>query len=320
MRIIDIDNELILGHDLKVFNPGLFELNGKTFLCFRFEPTRTFETNLGIVELDSSFMPITKTIKFLMLPRQGGAVRTLDDPRCFDYDGAIHILHAQGALTATGGWSNGQVITRMNDDMSFAKSILLDYGKNINYSNRGHEYACEKNWTPFKHRNQLRIIYKIDPLEVFEVYQDQFDPTHKCKFIKTQEAALGWDFGWPSGGTPLIRRGNEYWGIFHSHLPNKEHIRDYFMGFYAISVDEPHRVTRISKKPILSAEMDEKHDLRGINAGWIPNAIFPCGILERAGKAYISYGWQDCRCKILETSYEELLEGSREIVYKNNGK
>ena len=315
MRIIDIDNELILDAKDKIYNPAIFEQNGRIYLCFRFEPTKTFETNLGVVELDNNFIPITKSVKFLVIPRCGGNVRTLDDPRCFFLDGKLHILHAQGALTPTGGWTNCQVIAPMSQDFVSERPFLLDYGKNINYSNRGHDMSCEKNWTPLIHRNKLRMIYKIEPLEMFEVYYEEFDANPKVKPLMTQNKVLGLEWGWPSGGTPLVRRGDEYWGIFHSHVKNEDHIRDYYMGFYAISVEEPHRVTKISRKPILEADWGSKHDLRNVSQGWVPNCIFPCGMIERGGKVYISYGWQDCRCKILETTYEELNENAREIVY-----
>lgn len=312
MRVIDIPQDTLLGE--LAYNPTLFEENGKVYMVYRFHASKTeYLTDLAVVELDNSFIPRADTNKRLKLTRQSPNITTVDDPRAFVWNGRNVIVHAQGFLSHgprnEWSWCSCQAVASITPKGESQEFWFPEYGNNANQSsNRGDLIACEKNWSPIPlGKDGMTFVYMINPLTVIE-----FDPKSKTvkEISKVEKIALPhWKWGnFIAGGTQLIRKGGEYVGIFHSFIDNMKNMpnrRTYFAGFYAISATAPHRITRMSKFPLLSATPNESMDIR-INSQWKPNVIFPCGILERSGKVYISCGWQDCTCQIIETEWSEL--------------
>jgi len=312
MRTIQIPNELLLPN-YKAYNCALVDNGQKMHLFYRYEyNTGRDMTDLGVCELDNSFMPTNGTNKKLRVPRNTDKVITLDDPRVIVWNNHYWMFYVQGVLNVRGGWywSSSFNVAKLSLHGEFLKNYVPVYGKNINNASSANSAltTTEKNWTPFIHNNKLHLIYNINPLEVLE-----FDPdTGMCNLISKQpmREMKKWLWGdFLGGGTPLIRRGNEYVGLFHSFVneyPGRPNVRSYYAGVYTMSVEPPFRLLRISKKPLMIPVPDEHLDLRGPDACWRPNCVYPCGMIEKNGKIYVSYGWQDCRCWINEYDWNEL--------------
>lgn len=307
MNIIHQDFNQIEANSKRAFNPAIFEWQGKTWLCYRFEPYAAYPTELALVELDETLQPIEGTRVPLNISRVGGSVCTLDDPRIIMYKGSPYILHAQGRLNPDSSWSNCQVFTRIEKNFCCNWVFYPKVERNVNNTNTGHIQACEKNWTPFIHNGSVHFVYKFDPFIVYKINNFEADAT--CELVHTGDQKLRdfYEEGMPSGGSQGLKYGNGWLVAFHSHTPNKYYIRDYYMGLlYFEQEGTGFTIKKITPKPILKADWKPKEDCRNASAGWVPNAIFPCGILERKNDFFISYGWQDQKSKILVLTKEEI--------------
>lgn len=316
MRIIDIPNDQLIENQ-KAYNCSIVEHRGTTLLFYRFEfPSGDYNTDLAVCELDRNWKPLPFTNRKLRLARWSARVTTLDDPRAFIWKGKPTIIYPQGQVVPTKQgwlWTCSVAIAQFSSDMrSVEMQYMPRYGNNINASSdsQSNLIAAEKNWSPFILNERLLMCYSINPLVVIE-----FNPlTNECVEVQRQPKIEQefWQHGdFFGGGTPLIRRGDEFVGFFHTFSndhPHRPNCRTYHVGFFAISATPPFKLTRISTEPIMTAKPEDAMDLRGVSAMWRPNCVYPCGILERDGMVYMSYGWQDCRCKIAEMSWREIEE------------
>ena len=314
MKIISLPNDRFLPDQRKVFNPSIVEWRGSMLMYYRYERIGgDYNTDVAVVELDREWMPIPETNRALRLSRWSPRVTTIDDPRAFLWKDRIWMAYPQGCViqTQTGWpWACSLALARFSQPHQHDGQWLPNYGRNINAaSSTASIIATEKNWSPFIHQDRLFLVYTINPLVIVE-----FNPTldQSNEVHRGPELGLSfWKHGFLGGGTPLLKRGDEYVGFFHSFtndFPHQPHARTYHMGFYAISAREPFRLSRMSRIPLMTASHNNAEDLRDIRSTWRPNCIYPCGWLEKNDKVYISYGWQDCRCKIVEFSWDEIEE------------
>jgi predicted GH43/DUF377 family glycosyl hydrolase len=316
MNIIEIPNSSLMGENVRCFNNSIIDYQGRTFMLYRYEPNGDYPTEIAMVELDSSFMPIGQSKK-LRLPRLSSKIVTIDDPRLFVHKGEMWFTHCQGALQEGWQWSSTLAVAKLPVNVDVMNVYQPDYGNNINYATHNKPKGSEKNWSPFMHDGKLHMIYMIDPLEIIE-----YDPLNGVvKEVRCSRKPIPYEynFGKPFGGTPLIPHRGGYFGIFHSYTvtdPRLANCRTYHMGAFLLKKGiDGFYVEKMSKKPILSAKEEPEKDLRHNRAGWRPNCIYPCGIIERNARIYIAYGWQDCRCNVVELGWDEILNDMEEIDY-----
>lgn len=317
MRVIEIENDMLIANQ-KAYNCSIVENRGMTFMFYRYEPPNgDFNTMIAVCQLDRNWIPVHGTNQELRLARWSSKVTTMDDPRAFIINGRVMIVYPQGNVMRIRNdwlWATSLAIAELGSNMKIARQFLPEYGRNLNASSNSNQFsqliATEKNWSPFVYQGRFLMLYKINPMVVIE-FIPQLEKTVEIQGESNPIDLSFWKWGsFIGGGTPLLLRGNEYVGFFHSFTddhPNKPNVRTYHMGFYAISAKPPFHMTRMSRAPFLTAKDEPDRDLRGKNACWRPNCIYPCGFLERDGKVFISQGWQDCRCQIIETDWNEIL-------------
>lgn len=166
----------------------------------------------------------------------------------------------------------------------------------------------EKNWVWFQHNGLLHTVYMTEPHEVLS-WNDDFSAV-KEKY-ETDGPPEGWfKYGHPRGGTPPVRLGDEYWSFFHSSTPwdewNAVHPgharRRYHMGAYAFEAKPPFKITRFSRKPILTGSQKDPW------SDGLPLVVFPCGALFESSQTwYITMGINDCASAWISIPHEELL-------------
>lgn len=319
MRVIDIDIDQLVPCQ-KAFNCAIIQAEGATKLFFRYErPHGDYNTQIAVVNLDNEFRPIKRTAQAVRLAAMDGRVTTFDDPRAFIYRNRLYIIYVNGMVVRYGGqwgWCSGLVMAEIRNGRRVAHYVP-SYGKNINgATTRSNGFiACEKNWSPFVVGDRLLLTYTINPLVVIEwdLNENKIKEVSRSHFDQSF-----WKHGhFLAGGTPLVYRNGEYVGFFHSFTNDNSgtpSCRTYNFGFYAIKeIDGVWKVTRMSKEPLMIAEKNEEKDLRSKNSPWLPSVIFPCGFITRGNKVYVSCGWQDCLCQILEFTWDEIMEGTIEI-------
>ena len=79
------------------------------------------------------------------------------------------------------------------------------------------------------------------------------------------------------------------------------------MGCYAFEAKPPFRVTRVSKKPILSGS---ENDPRNLGA---PCVVFAEGVIHRDGEWLVVGGSNDCKCFWTRIPHDELLKTMRKL-------
>lgn len=321
IKIIDIPNYLFIPNQ-KVFNCGIIDYQGATFLFYRYElPYGDYNTEIGYCELDSNFQPKENSNYKINVIRHTAKITTFDDPRPFVLRGELHFIFAHGMVVPFSnynGWCCSLGIAKMQNG-KVSIPLIPNYGQNVNGSNKGrsNHYAQEKNWMPLVHKNALYFVYMINPLTVIECDTT----TGECREVNK---GLKYDLSfWKegdffAGGTPFVEYRGKFYGFFHTFTldkPNTPSARRYHVGLMCL--DSEMKLSEISKKPIMSADWDDAQDLRPLNNWWRPNCIFPCGLVLRIidEKDYfcMSYGWQDCRCKIAMIPVEEALSGMTKV-------
>lgn len=151
----------------------------------------------------------------------------------------------------------------------------------------------EKNWCWFEHDGQAHLIYMTEPHEVASWVNGEV-------FQKYETEGMKWKYGHMRGGTPPIRVGDEYICFFHSSMPWKAPKRQYFMGAYAFEAKPPFKITRMTKKPILSGSQEDPwHE-------GLPLVVFPCGAVLQSNKFLVTMGVNDYVSSWIEIPLEGL--------------
>lgn len=308
MRTIEIPNELLVPAGQKAWNPGMAEINGQIFMTYRYEPRpNRWPSDLGLVCLNGkTFEVIEGTNRKLKMIRASTKVQTIDDARVIGWNGKMYLIHAQGMLNEGGKWASSVCLSQLSNSGQCNSLHVIPYGDNINLCNSGKDIVTEKNWSPFVFGHELRFLYLINPLTVIA-----WDGRRHREVSKQNPVEIPW-WKWGNflaGGTPLVKKGDEYIGICHTFThedPNRPEHRRYYGAPYAMSASEPHHLTRFASEPLMYGEFNESRDLRPDKSRWRPNVVYPMGLVDRGEHAYISYGWQDCRCEILEVNWAEI--------------
>jgi predicted GH43/DUF377 family glycosyl hydrolase len=120
------------------------------------------------------------------------------------------------------------------------------------------------------------------------------------------ETLLGGDSGWSDGrvgsGTPPIRTSRGWLEIYHGctrPTPGCE-VGTYSAGALLLDLREPHRVVGKPSQPILIPEKDFECQ------GFVPNVVFPTGIVDRDETILVYYGAADTACAVAEFSKNDV--------------
>lgn len=317
MRIVAIPNEALCAPGAHAFNCSIVEFQGRLHLFYRYTFGASEATRIACCELNDNLMPLPGTTRYLDVPKLHARVETIDDPRVFAIGDRLGMVHVQGHYWGRGRFATSVCVSMLDPDGAPRRSFLPRYGKNVNFgvSDQTPLVASEKNWTPFVRDGELYMAYTLNPLNILR-YETQTDTVSLAGSSRFDQSF--WKHGrFLAGGTPLLLRGDEYAGFFHSWtqlLPTRVTPRTYHVGYIAISKDPPHRVTRMSERPLLTAQPDRTQDLRRRKFYRRPNVVFPGGWIERNGEVILSAGWQDCRCRFYVFSWDEILGNTREIA------
>jgi predicted GH43/DUF377 family glycosyl hydrolase len=309
LKVIQIPRKDLLPNNF-AYNPSILEVDNTIFMAYRYQGLgMSFKnTAIGLCELDSKWRVKPGSNRKVELIRRQVNATTFDDPRLFSYFGKPYLTYVNGMLMVNGKWASSIYLADLNETLHNKTylSQLPRIGDNLNAAsvNAG-KVACEKNWTPFELGGKMYFVYTINPLVVveYDVVRDLARQVSSTSFDQSF-----WKHGeFLAGGTPLLERDGELCGFFHSFTnddPANPTQRTYHVGFWAMNTKPPFKVTRMSSVPFMTAKKDPKRDIRNANAPWLPNCIFPCGLVEKFDKIYISQGWQDCSCEIIETSWK----------------
>jgi predicted GH43/DUF377 family glycosyl hydrolase len=111
-----------------------------------------------------------------------------------------------------------------------------------------------------------------------------------------------WDIGRVGGGAPPIRRPEGWLVIYHGNSRREEDlgIGTYSSGLLLLDLENPRRILGQSGQ-ILLPQTDYEY------GGFVPNVVFPTGIVEQGETVLVYYGAADTSTAVVEFSVKDLL-------------
>jgi predicted GH43/DUF377 family glycosyl hydrolase len=189
-----------------------------------------------------------------------------------------------------------QVIEQSPDNWTSTKRIDPVYGNNE--GTLAVVKGLEKNWVWFFHKNELHLIYGINP-HITVKWSEDFRVVQEWK---EQSDIAEWGYGHLRGGTPPILHEGLYWSFFHSSLPlQSKYRRRYYMGAYAFEPFPPFNIVKFTKEPLLAGSDEDDW------AEKKPLVVFPCGAVMKDNQWLVSIGVNDLLSAWVEVPHQDLL-------------
>ncbi len=112
-----------------------------------------------------------------------------------------------------------------------------------------------------------------------------------------------WDSGRIGAGPPPLRIAEGWLVIYHGNRrPQKPgDVGAYSAGALLLAHDDPSRILRRSTRPLLTPEADFEC------TGFVPNVVFPTGIVAQGDSLLIYYGAGDTSSAVVRMSLDEVL-------------
>jgi predicted GH43/DUF377 family glycosyl hydrolase len=112
-----------------------------------------------------------------------------------------------------------------------------------------------------------------------------------------------WETGRVGAGTPPVRVDTGWLEIYHGNRkPTRAgEVGMYSTGVLLLDVDNPARILRRSAASIFEPTADFERE------GFVPDVVFPTGIVEKGGSFLVYYGAADSCTAVVEFDLEELL-------------
>lgn len=116
-------------------------------------------------------------------------------------------------------------------------------------------------------------------------------------------SSFGWEGCRVGGGTPPLYTPEGWLVIYHGNrkVPHKPGVGVYSAGVMLLDLEQPYRILRRSSKPILTPQTEfERH-------GFVPNVVFPTGIVDCGESVLVYYGAADTATAVVEFSKKDLI-------------
>ena len=119
-------------------------------------------------------------------------------------------------------------------------------------------------------------------------------------------SAGSWDVGRVGAGAPPLRTEAGWLEIYHG---NNRRTSDPGVGIYSagallLDLENPRRILA-ARGEVLVPETDYERE------GFVPNVVFPTGILEQGETVLVYYGAADSTTAVVELRLRDLLEGEQ---------
>ncbi len=117
-------------------------------------------------------------------------------------------------------------------------------------------------------------------------------------------STLSWGTGRIGMGPPPIRTDRGWLAIYHGNTrPSRPgEVGTYSAGALLLDLDDPRRVIGRTAQPFFTPTLDFER------IGFVPNVVFPTGIVARGDSVLLYYGAADAATAFVEYSMAELLE------------
>ena len=166
------------------------------------------------------------------------------------------------------------------------------------------DYAQNKGLAlfPRKINGSYAMLSRIDGVSNYVMFSDDITLWDSASII--QSPKYPWEFVQIGNAGSPIETEYGWLVITHSVGP----VRTYSLGAILLDLDDPTRLIARLEEPLLKANEKERE-------GYVPNAIYSCGVMIHNGEVIIPYAMSDFASSIATISLENLLS---EMVTENN--
>jgi len=119
-----------------------------------------------------------------------------------------------------------------------------------------------------------------------------------------------WEAGRIGAGTPPIRVGDHWLEIYHGSQPSAAAgtVGVYSAGALLLDGENPARVRRRTSETLLAPEADFERQ------GFVPNVVFPTGLVQRDDNLLIYYGAADTFTAVVQVSRSRLVAALSDVT------
>jgi beta-1,2-mannobiose phosphorylase / 1,2-beta-oligomannan phosphorylase len=113
---------------------------------------------------------------------------------------------------------------------------------------------------------------------------------------------MAWESGRVGGGAPPVRTERGWLALYHGNIrPTRiGQVGAYCAGAMLLDGDDPSRILQVASAPVM--EPTETYE----REGFVPDVVFPTGVVEREGRLLVYYGAADACTAVGEIAWEEL--------------
>jgi beta-1,2-mannobiose phosphorylase / 1,2-beta-oligomannan phosphorylase len=214
----------------------------------------------------------------------------LEDPRITPLDGRYYITYVavsrHGAATALASTQDFQTFERHgiifcpeNKDVILFPERIRDQYVALHRPTPAHEFSRPEMWLA-----------------------SSADLLHWGNHLPFLGATSAWDIGRVGAGTPPIRTAEGWLAIYHG---NDKREGDAGIGLYSgglllLDLDQPQRILRIRGQVFVP---EQEYECQG----FVPNVVFPTGIVEQGETVLVYYGAADSSTGVVELRLSDLL-------------
>ena len=272
-----------------VFNPAMFELEGKIHYIYRAMGEEMI-SRLGYA-CSKDGCTIDERLPYpIFEPAAPEEVRGVEDPR-------VTVIGDTCFMTYTAFAETSQIgITRIKTKDLLEKK--WDWGKRV------YPFPGETNKNaalfPKKIRGKYAMFHRIDP-NIWIAYSNEMKSWFDSRKIMGPREGM-WDCVKVGIAGPPIEIDEGWLQIYHGV---DEH-RVYRLGVLILDREDPEKIIYRSEDPII--EPCEEYECRGL----VPNVVFSCGAVMKGDGLQLSYGASDTVIGVTDFTLDEILSPFRD--------
>jgi predicted GH43/DUF377 family glycosyl hydrolase len=128
------------------------------------------------------------------------------------------------------------------------------------------------------------------------------DLVHWGRHAPLYRGHMAWESGRVGGGAPPVRTERGWLALYHGNMrPTRiGHVGAYCGGAMLLDGDDPSRIVQIASAPVI--EPTERYE----REGFVPDVVFPTGVVERGDRILVYYGAADACTAVGEVTWKEL--------------
>ncbi len=221
----------------------------------------------------------------VIFPRSKGEIRALEDARFVQFQDSDGTIKYYATYTAYDGRNILPQLIETKNFYRFKIKTMLGSGS----QNKGMALF------PEKIKGKYVLISRNDNENLFLMYSDRINYWEKPVLIR--KPAFYWEYYQIGNNGSPIKTKNGWLVLTHGVGP----VRTYCMGAMLLDLENPGKVIKITREPILFPLENERD-------GYVPNVVYSCGSIVHQDYLIMPYAISDTRSGVARFNLKELLK------------